>query len=88
MTLNAYLTKPIPLLPQKPEKWYLFGYNYKMNLKYSFYKKAPIQFKLTIGSPDDPLEAEANAMADTVMRMPDQNFIQRKCSDSEEEEKV
>jgi len=48
----------------------------------------PIQCKLSIGSPDDPLEAEADAMADTVMRMPEQNFIQRKCSHCEEEEKV
>ena len=47
-----------------------------------------IQFKLTIGAPDDPLEDEADNMADTIMRMPEQNFIQRKCSDCEEEEKL
>ena len=48
----------------------------------------PIQFKLAIGSPDDPLEHEADAMADTIMRMPEQNFIQRKCSHCDEEEKL
>ncbi len=47
-----------------------------------------IQCKLSIGSPDDPLEKEADAMADTIMRMPEQSFIQRKCSHCEEEEKL
>jgi hypothetical protein len=49
------------------------------------FQKTSIQFKLAIGSPDDPLEHEADAMADTIMRMPEQNFIQRKCADCEEE---
>src|SRR4026208_1508737 len=48
----------------------------------------PIQFKLAIGAPDDPLEEEADTMADTIMHMPEQSFIQRKCSDCEEEEKL
>ncbi len=48
----------------------------------------PIQRKLSIGSVDDPLEQEAEAMADTVMRMPETSLIQRKCADCEEEEKV
>ena len=47
----------------------------------------PVQAKLTVGPVDDPLEEEADAMADRVMRMPDQNFIQRKCADCEREEK-
>ena len=47
-----------------------------------------IQFKLSIGAVDDPLEDEADAMADIVMRMPEESFIQRKCSQCEEEEKV
>ena len=47
-----------------------------------------VQPKLTIGSPDDPLEDEADAIADKVMRMPEPNFIQRKCAHCEEEEKV
>jgi Domain of unknown function (DUF4157) len=51
-------------------------------------QKTAIQFKLAIGAPDDPLEHEADAMADTIMRMPEQNFIQRKCAECEEEEKV
>ncbi|MGB3074848.1 MAG: DUF4157 domain-containing protein, partial [Chitinophagales bacterium] len=45
-----------------------------------------LQFKLTIGSPDDPLEHEADSMADKIMRMPEHNFIQRKCSDCKEED--
>ena len=46
----------------------------------------PVQRKLSIGAVDDPLEDEADTMADKVMRMPEQNFIQRKCSHCEEEE--
>jgi hypothetical protein len=46
-----------------------------------------LQRKLSIGAVDDPLEEEADAMADKVMRMPDSNFIQRKCAHCEEEEK-
>ncbi|MEJ7766430.1 MAG: DUF4157 domain-containing protein, partial [Chitinophagaceae bacterium] len=33
--------------------------------------KAPIQAKLTVSTPDDPHEKEADAVADKVMRMPD-----------------
>ena len=54
-----------------------------------------IQCSLTVGAPDDPLEHEADAMADTVMRMPNvsdtfspNSFIQRKCAHCEEEEKA
>jgi len=47
-----------------------------------------IQFKLSVGAVNDPLETEADAMADTIMRMPEQNFIQRQCSQCEEEEKL
>jgi hypothetical protein len=47
-----------------------------------------LQVKLAIGPENDPLEHEADAMADTIMRMPEQKFIQRKCSHCEEEEKV
>jgi pyrrolidone-carboxylate peptidase len=46
-----------------------------------------IQPKLTVGAPDDPLEREADEMAGKVMRMPENNFIQRKCAHCEEEEK-
>lgn len=49
--------------------------------------------KLKIGSPNDPLELEADQMADKVMRMPKSNVqvsgsgldIQRKCSGCEDE---
>ena len=44
----------------------------------------PVQRNLSIGSPNDPLEAEADAKADQVMRMPENNFIQRKCSHCKE----
>lgn len=55
----------------------------------------PIQFKLAVGAVDDPMEYEADAMADKVMRMPEQDFkpsfirshsIQRKCNHCEAEE--
>ncbi|SHN27339.1 DUF4157 domain-containing protein [Mucilaginibacter sp. OK098] len=49
----------------------------------------PIQLKLAVGAPDDPLEYEADAMADKVMRMPETSFIQRKsgcsCGDYDDE---
>ena len=32
---------------------------------------APVQAKLSVSSPDDPQEKEADAVADTVMRMPE-----------------
>lgn len=38
----------------------------------------PIQLKLSVGATDDPLEYEADAMADKVMRMPEVPFVQRK----------
>src|SRR4051794_16704971 len=47
-----------------------------------------VQRKLSIGAVNDPLEHEADAMADRVMRMPEPNFIQRKCAHCEEEEKA
>ncbi len=49
-------------------------------------QRYPIQRKLSVGAVDDPLEHEADAMADRVMRMPETSFIQRKCSHCEEEE--
>ena len=51
-------------------------------------KSLPIQCKLSVGAVDDPLEHEADAMADKIMRMPDTPFIQRKCAECEEEEKL
>jgi hypothetical protein len=53
-----------------------------------FLRVLPIQCKLSIGSVNDPLEDEADAMADKVMRMPEPNFIQRKCAHCEEEENL
>jgi hypothetical protein len=47
------------------------------------------QTKLTVGEPDDVYERQADAVADKVIWMPDQNFVQRKCAACEkEEEKV
>ncbi len=45
-----------------------------------------IQTKLVIGAANDPLEAEADAMADRVMRMPDTPRVQRKCAECEEDD--
>jgi hypothetical protein len=52
------------------------------------YQPVFIQRKLSVGAVDDPLEDEADNMADKVMRMPEQNFIQKKCAHCEEEEKA
>ena len=46
--------------------------------------KAGIQAKLTVGAPDDPYEKEADEVADKVMRMPEQSFVQRRCATCEE----
>ncbi len=54
---------------------------------------AIMQCKRSVGTVDDPLEAEAGAMADQVMRMPvnmpqqgvHETTIQRRCADCEEE---
>ncbi|MDR0792149.1 MAG: DUF4157 domain-containing protein [Chitinophagaceae bacterium] len=51
-----------------------------------------IQAKLTVGAVNDPMEKEADEMADHVMRMPDLSqsapTIQRKCAKCEAEEKA
>lgn len=47
---------------------------------------APIQAKLTVSSPDDPQEKEADAVADQVMRMPEPTVMA--AADNKEEEKV
>ncbi|REG83998.1 eCIS core domain-containing protein [Algoriphagus antarcticus] len=46
------------------------------------------QTKLTVGSPDDPLEKEADDTAASIMRMPENSFIQRKCANCAEDEKI
>ena len=48
------------------------------------FQKLTIQCKLSIGSSDGPLEHEA----DTIMQMPENKLIQRKCTSCEEEDKV
>ncbi len=47
-----------------------------------------VQCKLSVGATDDPLEEEAEDMADRVMRMPQPAFVQRKCAHCGEEEKA
>ena len=47
-----------------------------------------IQPKLTVGAPDNLYEKEADTIADKVMRMPEQIFVQRKCTECEKEEKI
>ena|GEM_PF-4261898 len=60
------------------------------------HQQIAIQAKLTVGAADDPLEREADEMADKVMRMKmpepinflkSDNSINRKCAHCEEEEK-
>ncbi|AHF17462.1 hypothetical protein NIASO_08170 [Niabella soli DSM 19437] len=50
--------------------------------------KILLQCKLSIGAVDDPFEQEADEMADKVMRLPEQNFVQRKCAQDEREERI
>jgi len=45
-----------------------------------------IQRSLAIGAVNDPLEHEADAVADKVMRMPEENLIHRKCTGCKEDE--
>ncbi len=52
------------------------------------FQNLTIQCKFSIGSSDDLLEHEADAMADKVMSMPENGLIQRKCTSCEEEDKV
>jgi hypothetical protein len=47
-----------------------------------------VQRKLQLGSVDDPLEDEADRVADHVMRMPAGPVVQRVCEDCEEPETV
>jgi hypothetical protein len=49
---------------------------------------ANIQCKLAVGSVNDSMEAQADAVADQVMRLPANGIVQRKCSKCEEEEKA
>jgi hypothetical protein len=50
--------------------------------------RAPyLQPKLEVGSVDDSMEHEADAVADRVMRTPDR-FVQRKCAECENEERL
>jgi hypothetical protein len=54
--------------------------------------RLPIQAKLIVGQAGDKLEAEADQVADRVMRMPDPKatggVVQRKCEGCEEDAKV
>ena len=47
-----------------------------------------IQRKLTVGSPNDPLEHQADSVAEQVVRAPENSFIQRKCHECEKENKL
>jgi len=55
----------------------------QMNTETNFVDRFPIQLKLSVGAPNDPLEHEADAMADKVMRMPDMPFVHRKSADED-----
>jgi hypothetical protein len=55
-------------------------------LKTALSESLPIQLKLSVGAVNDPMEHEADAMADKVMRMPETSFIQRcSCGDRDDE---
>lgn len=62
--------------------------NHSVQKQHPFSDRHPVQAKLEIGAPNDVFEKEADAVADTVMRMPAQNFVQRKCAECEKEEKL
>ena len=47
---------------------------------------ANVQCKLTVGAVNDPMEAQADAVADQVMRMPENALIQRKRTECDEDE--
>jgi hypothetical protein len=53
-----------------------------------FFLRMPLQRKLAVGATDDPLEQEADEMADRVMCMPEMPFIQKKCGHCKEEERL
>ncbi|MBL0341291.1 MAG: DUF4157 domain-containing protein [Bacteroidetes bacterium] len=60
-----------------------YNSNQKQELNNESLQILPIQFRLSVGAIDDPLEHEADAVADKVMRMPETPFIQR-CACEEE----
>ncbi len=54
----------------------------------SFFQSNVVLPKLQINPPNDKYEKEADAMAEKVMRMPEGESIQRKCSDCEDNESI
>jgi hypothetical protein len=61
--------------------------NSKSNAITSSADHVMVQRKLAVGAVNDPLEHEADTIADKVMRMPDPGFVQRKGIIDEEDEK-
>lgn len=64
------------------------GKNIKCSSGFAAANNIAVQRSPAIGAVNDPLEHEADAVADKVMRMPEHGIIQRKCAGCEEEEKV
>jgi outer membrane protein OmpA-like peptidoglycan-associated protein len=66
------------------------GYSGNQSALRKFSRIAPrVQYKMQIGAANDPLEAEADRVADRVMRMPDQitsAVLRRKCAACDEED--
>lgn len=88
------MPEPVTISPQTSNPATAVAANDKLSAQVQFspdispLQCLTIQPKLTVGQMDDPHEKEADAVADQVMRMPEQNFIRRKCAGCEEEEKI
>ena len=75
----------IPGAGKEPSRAYEPAQEININ---DFFLRMPLQRKLAVGATDDPLEQEADEMANRVMRMPEMPFIQKKCAHCEAEEKA
>lgn len=88
MSENTKLASPQPVQASPVQAPLILQEPIQESLLYTqSLQRLPIQRKLTIGAADDPLEVEADRMADRVMRMPE-TFVQRKCNACEKEEQT
>lgn len=54
---------------------------------YSSKPSFAVQAKLEVGQPNDLYEQEADTVADKIMRMPDDSFVQRECEECKKKDK-